>query len=160
MLLRQVYPEETYQDIIGSVYMTLGVADKKNFGQFFTPFSVAKLMAAVTMDTTNLSQYTVERPMTICDPACGSGILLLAAASVLPRDFIDEGRVEFYGMDLDKTCVDMAKLNLTLYGLVRQKGFVKTLNSLTQNEINRIPEPYKGHVQQTLFDLNERKKAA
>jgi len=60
MLLRQVYPEETYQDIIGSVYMALGVADKKNFGQFFTPFSVAKLMAAVTMDTTNLSQYTAH----------------------------------------------------------------------------------------------------
>lgn len=159
ILLKQVYPKETYQDIIGSAYMELSGSDKQ-FGQFFTPWNVARMMAEMVIGTPNLDQYTAQHPMTICDPACGSGIMLLAAAAVLPRTCIDQGRVAFYGMDIDETCVRMARLNIGLYGLNHPVGFVKATNTLTADEINRIPEPYKKQVQQTLFDLNEEKKAA
>jgi type I restriction-modification system DNA methylase subunit len=160
VFLSDVYPQETYQDIIGTVYMELGVADKKHFGQFFTPWNVARMMAQMVIAQPDLNKYTPQRPMTICDPCCGSGIMLLAAASVLPRDFIDEGRVVFYGIDIDPVCVKMAQLNASLYGLDHPLGFVKPTGEVTQEEVNRLPEPYKQQVQQTLFELDELKKAA
>jgi len=158
ILLKNVYPEQTYRDVIGDLYMGL-IGSDKGFGQFFTPWHIAKLMADLTIGTPELEQYTPQRPMTICDPACGSGVMLLAAASSLPRDFIDEGRVAFYGMDIDPTCIKMARLNMGLYGLDRPLGFVKPTNELTKDEINKLPEPYKRQVQQALFDLEEQKAA-
>ncbi len=158
ILLRNMY-ELTYQDVIGSAYMQINIANKRA-GQFFTPWNIAKMMAEMIIGEPDLKTYTPQRPMTICDPCVGSGILLLAAASVLPRSFIDEGRVLFYGMDIDETCVKMACLNASLYGLDRPSGFVKPTQELTEKEIQRIPEPYKTQVQQTLFDLGEGKKAA
>ncbi len=158
VLAKNFYPEETYRDVIGDLYMELSHSDK-GFGQFFTPWHVAQMMASITIGTPDLETYTPQRPMTICDPCCGSGVMLLAAASVLPRGFIDESRVAFYGMDIDLTCVKMARLNMGLYGLDRPMGFVKPTQDLTEDEINKLPEPYKEKVQQTLFDL-EQKKAA
>lgn len=57
------------------------------------------------------------QPITICDPACGSGIMLLASASLLPRWAIEHRLVEFYGVDIDATCTKMAMLNCRLYGV-------------------------------------------
>ena len=57
------------------------------------------------------------QPVTICDPACGSGIMLLACASVLPRWAVANRLVEFFGQDIDATCANMARINCRLYGL-------------------------------------------
>jgi len=159
ILLAQIHPDYTYQDIVGGAYMNLGTSSK-GFGQFFTPWNVARMMAEITLSQPDLSRYTPERPMTICDPSCGSGVMLLAAASCLPRSFIDEGRVAFYGMDVDRTCISMAQLNVRLYGLNVPGGFVKPTQDLTPQELDRLPEPHKSSVQQTLFDLREQDKAA
>ena len=56
-------------------------------------------------------------PVTIHDPACGSGVMFLAAASAIPQWMLDWGFVRFYGQDIDQTCVQMAKVNMMLYGL-------------------------------------------
>ncbi len=56
-------------------------------------------------------------PITVCDPCVGSGVMLLAAASCYPTWALDLGFVQFYGMDIDQTCVSMAKVNLMLHGL-------------------------------------------
>lgn len=56
-------------------------------------------------------------PITICDPACGSGVMLLAAAAECPVWAVDYAVVQFFGQDIDRTCVLMAKINLMIYGL-------------------------------------------
>ena len=56
-------------------------------------------------------------PITICDPACGSGIMLLAAAGQFPPWAFHYGLVRLYGQDIDFTCVQMCRINLRLYGL-------------------------------------------
>jgi len=150
--------EDDWNDTIGEVYMEFGHPSKSG-GQYFTPFSLAKMMAAMT--TTDIPQVIHHRiktacegdpmaesilmtgmlleqgddaenwyfnklipavahkvePVTIYDSSCGSGVMFLAAASEIPRWMLDWGFVRFHGQDIDQTCVQMAKVNLMLYGL-------------------------------------------
>ena len=56
-------------------------------------------------------------PITICDPCCGSGVMLLAGARQFPAWAAQAGLVQLYGMDIDQTCITMAQVNMMLYGL-------------------------------------------
>jgi hypothetical protein len=57
------------------------------------------------------------KPVGVCDPSCGSGRMLLAAASQFPWWAVEYGLVQFYGQDIDIDCVRMARINVMLYGL-------------------------------------------
>ena len=56
-------------------------------------------------------------PITIHDPACGSGNMMLAAASCFPLFAVRFGLVQFFGQDISHDCVLMARLNEMAYGL-------------------------------------------
>lgn len=87
-------------------------------------------------------------PIKICDPACGSGVMFLSSASLVPRWALNFGIVQFYGMDIDETCVKMAKVNCFLHGL---NGFyLKCVMSATLEEIRSIPEPLAGAYQEAI----------
>jgi hypothetical protein len=78
-------------------------------------------------------------PITVCDSCCGSGVMLIAAASQFPRWALDWGLVRFYGQDIDQKCVKMAKINCMLYGL---NGYsLKCAVELSDSELIAIPEP-------------------
>lgn len=70
--------------------------------------------------------YAHLEPITINDPACGSGIMLLAAASYCPQWALDYAVVRLYGQDIDRQCVQMARCNMMLYGL---NGYGVRLNA-------------------------------
>src|SRR4051812_7523259 len=57
------------------------------------------------------------KPVTIHDPACGSGVMLLAVASTVPPWMNHFGFIQYWGQDIDTTCVQMAQINLMLYGM-------------------------------------------
>lgn len=62
-----------------------------------------------------IEHYT---PVTVADPAgCGSGVLLLAAASQFDSWMTQLGLVQLFGIDVDDMCVQMCRVNLKLYGL-------------------------------------------
>jgi type I restriction-modification system DNA methylase subunit len=107
----------SYRDLLGETYMDFRAHDTKRFAQFFTPRNVADCMAKMMLGDDDLTRYSPDKPLSIGDPACGSGVMLLAAASFLPRQSIDSGSVYFFGQDLDKTCFDMCALNLRIYRL-------------------------------------------
>ncbi len=92
-------------DILGEYY-ELNFC-RKNSGQFFTPMHVCHLMArSICGDSKD-----IEEPKRVLDPCCGSGRTLLAGAHCMGRGH------EFYGIDIDHTCVKMTALNLFLNGI-------------------------------------------
>ena len=82
----------------------------------------------------------------VSDCACGSGVMLLAAAETTPRWALDWGLVQFYGQDIDQTCVTMARINMMLHGL---NGYsIKLALALTPDELKAVPEPYQKAYQE------------
>jgi type I restriction-modification system DNA methylase subunit len=79
-------------------------------------------------------------PVTVLDPCVGSGVMLLAAAKMTPRWALDWSLVQFYGQDLDQTCVQMARCNCMLYGL---NGYrIRCALSASKLELEALPEPH------------------
>ncbi|HAN37655.1 MAG TPA: hypothetical protein DCQ29_02030, partial [Chitinophagaceae bacterium] len=111
-------------DALGDLFMEF-LSFGKN-GQFFTPQCICDMMAAM--------QGEMEDGQSVCDCACGSGRMLLAAAK-------RNRNLRFYGSDLDITCVKMTAINLAMNSL---KGEVAWMNTITMEhygsfKIHRCP---------------------
>jgi type I restriction enzyme M protein len=100
-------PSRVSEDIIGNTYIYLiekfaSDAGKKA-GEFYTPHKVSELLAKLAQPKPG------DR---ICDPACGSGGLLVEAArEVGGRDFA------LFGMEVNGSTWALARMNMFLHGL-------------------------------------------
>lgn len=99
-------------DLIGDAYEYLmrnfASQSGKSKGQFYTPAEVSRLMAkiiGINKDSRN--------SITIYDPACGSGSLLLRALNETARDTV----VGIYGQEKDLATINMARMNMILHGM-------------------------------------------
>lgn len=100
-----------FEDILGPVYMELASRGaKKPLGQFFTPFSIAKAMAIMTLGP-NPGDGSLVRSS---DPTCGSGVMLLAFTQAALEQWGSEGlrQVALTGIDLDHYCAQMCAVQL------------------------------------------------
>jgi type I restriction-modification system DNA methylase subunit len=87
-------------------------------------------------------------PVTVMDPCVGSGVMLLAAASAIPRHYTALGLVQYCGVDIDPLCVQMTRINTMLYGLNgwsyrMEEQKQKTVSIPAQNgiwEVEKAPE--------------------
>lgn len=107
------------KDVLGTVYMILGRSQSR-FGQFFTRPEEADFLARVgntTLSTLPETAPAPDDPFMVFDPACGAGSLLVACAGRVPREWIEEGLVLFYGRDVDASALKMCRVNFALYGL-------------------------------------------
>jgi type I restriction-modification system DNA methylase subunit len=113
---------ELGNDVLGS-FFEQHLSNGRN-GQFFTPFPVCTMMAScVNTDGTTVT----GEPLRIIDPCCGSGRMLIASHRVK-----NVGKNEYYGIDIDHTCVKMAALNLFLNGMFGSE--VMCANALMPND--------------------------
>jgi type I restriction-modification system DNA methylase subunit len=101
----------------------------KGKSQYFTPWPVCKFMAAITMLVDAEEMAQIERPLRVIDPCCGSGRMLLAGATESKQ------RYEYYGIDIDYTCVQMAALNLFLNGMFNSE--VMCANALDPDDFRQ-----------------------
>src|SRR6266545_4414502 len=88
------------RDVIGAAYeRLLSGRDRRALGQFFTPLSIGRAMAAWLL---------ADEPRLLLDPACGSGSLLAAAAHERTA------ATKFVGIDVDPLAIAMASANARL----------------------------------------------
>ena len=95
-------------DLIGDAYEYLmrkfATESGKSKGQFYTPAEVSRVLAKVI----GISHETNPNA-TICDPACGSGSLLIRALEEAPVS------LSGYGQEKDTTTAGLAKMNTVLH---------------------------------------------
>ena len=89
-------------------------------GQYFTPNCIAEAMARMTFNRDDFERLVREKGVvTVCDPAVGSGVMLLAFARVVHAEFgrWGTGKLRLYGTDIDVRCVNMCRIQLRMNGL-------------------------------------------
>ena len=122
-------PSRVNEDIIGECYIYLissfaSDAGKKA-GEFYTPAAVSKLLA----------KLAAPRPgHTICDPACGSGSLLIHAATEVGSD-----NFALYGQEVNGATWALARMNMFLHAKDAARiEWCDTLNGPTLIEGDRL----------------------
>ena len=101
-------------DFLGDIFQELELASKWH-GQFFTPYPVCKMMAAMTLH--DMSPFESGKVVTISEPACGGGAMIIAACEHLRENGINYQRqLKITAMDVDLTACHMAYIQLSLLG--------------------------------------------
>ncbi len=122
-------PSRISEDVIGNVYIYLierfaSDAGKKA-GEFYTPHKVSELVARLCKPKVGAR---------ICDPACGSGGLLIEAAKA-----VGDRNYSIYGMEVNGGTWALCRMNMFLHGADSARiEWCNTLTSPTLVENNRL----------------------
>jgi len=122
-------PSKVSEDVIGNTYIYLierFAADAgKKAGEFYTPHKISELVAKLAAP---------QKGNRICDPACGSGGLLIEASrAVNDRDFA------LFGMESNGSTWALARMNMFLHGADSARiEWCDTLNSPALVENDRL----------------------
>jgi type I restriction-modification system DNA methylase subunit len=109
--------EEEPADVLGSVFMELELGNRWK-GQFFTPFHLCRLMAAMQMGDGVDAEIAAKGYITVNDPCVGGGAMPLAFAAELRAAGHDPARrLHVTAQDVDTTAVHMAYVQLSLMGV-------------------------------------------
>ncbi len=112
-------PDRVTEDIIGNAYIYLierfaSDAGKKA-GEFYTPHKVSELVARLCAPKSGA---------TICDPACGSGGLLIEAAQAVGSD-----NFSLAGMEINGATWALCRMNMFLHNM--DSAQIQRCNALT-----------------------------
>ena len=124
-ILVQSLQRNSEQDFLGEMFMSLELGNHWK-GQFFTPYSVCKAMAAINIDDA-LDKVAQKGYIAINDPACGAGATLIAARNALELAKIGGTQAFFVGQDIDRTAAMMCYVQLSLLGCA---GYVVVANTI------------------------------
>lgn len=106
---------EPFADLLGPAYMdTLGKRGQSWNGEFHTPPAVCQLIARIVAGDSPALPDT--GPITLSEPACGAGAMILAFAEALPNK-ADIRRLRVTAIDINRTACDMCFINTTLWGI-------------------------------------------
>ena len=130
--------EDGTRDFLGSIYEEEGFGDQRFGGQFFTPWPVAEMMARVTYGDGG-GPFENKPFVTVAEPACGAGRMILAFANVVRSEGAEPGkRVWFDGTDLDRQCAFMTYVQMALAGIA---GIVRHANSISFESFDKAVTP-------------------
>ncbi len=133
--------QEGPQDFLGQVFMELDLGSHWH-GQFFTPYNLSRMIAGMA-----LQELPDKDVITISEPACGSGGMLIAAAEVLRKNGIDPStRMHAVATDVDPTCFYMAYVQLSLMGISAEVILGNTLSCEVRKCWRTFASVFTGHT--------------
>lgn len=105
------------QDFLGSFYHYLELHQEQK-GQFFTPYNISRFMAEVLFEKNDARRKLEQNNyISVSDPACGAGAMLIAFANAAKRSGINyQKQVLFVAQDIDHTAAIMCYIQLSLLG--------------------------------------------
>lgn len=135
-------------DFLGQIFMSLEIGSSE-MGQFFTPYSLSRLMARLTAG--DARQQLEKAPFIMLDePAAGAGSMVIAFAEVLLEQGINPQQALFARCtDIDATAAHMCYLQLSYLGIPAEVVIGNTL-TLETRRIFRTPLWYLGNWSQRL----------
>ena len=126
-LLVNAYERDSNQDLLGELYMALGLGNDSG-GQFFTPYDVCRAMAEMMFGDVP-AKIEKKGWVSVNDPAVGAGALLIAFANVCLIKHINyQQHVLFVAQDIDYVTACMCYIQLSLLGCA---GYVYVGNTIT-----------------------------
>ena len=130
-------------DFLGRVFMQLEMGDKYR-AQFFTPWSVGVMMARMQLG--NVDDNFRDKPfITLSEPACGAGCMVLAFASVLREAGYSPHRYLWVSAtDIDPLAAGMAYIQFSLCGIAGEVVIGNALND-ERRRVLLTPAHYLGN---------------
>lgn len=126
-LIVEAIDQNPDQDFLGDLFMSLELGNQKG-GQFFTPYSVCKLMEKMNSEDVKM-QIEENGWIGVNDPACGAGALLVAFANECLMQKVNyQTSVLFVAQDIDLIAGCMCYIQLSLLGC---PGYVVVANTIT-----------------------------
>lgn len=117
------------EDVFGRLYMEANIANER-LGQFYTPYDLAKLTAALTAP--DLIRQAGEGPARVHEPACGAGAFLIALVECLHENgFNAQQRLHVDAEDISITAVHMTYIHLSLLHIPARVAHRDTLTGET-----------------------------
>ena len=129
--------ESGHQDFLGQMFMQLELGNHWH-GQFFTPYHLCHLMAQLTFGDEAVEKTKRGEIVSIQEPACGGGAMVIAIAEHVERSKGDVRRLQVHATDLDRTAANMAYIQFTMLGI---PAAVHTGNTLSMEVRDTMVTP-------------------
>ena len=124
-------------DLLGELYHSLNLSNSRN-GQFFTPIHIAEFMAEAMLGP-KCTEIEEKGYVTLCEPTCGSGVMVIAAANSLYKNHYNPSQnMCVLACDNDIRCARMAYIQLSYLGI---PAVVVHGDSLAMQEYARFYTP-------------------
>lgn len=134
------FEENPAQDFLGVLFMALELGSHWH-GQFFTPYHVCEFMAKAVILENAKAEIEEKGYISVNDPTCGAGALLIAAANEFRESGINyQTSVEFVAQDIDHTAAMMCYIQLSLLGC---PGYVIVGDTLRHPPTVPMPPDYE-----------------
>lgn len=120
-------------DVLGSIFGELELGNAAR-GQFFTPYSICHLMAGLLVGDAKAAQDAIAARgfVTVSEPACGAGAMLIAMAMHLKEVGVNfQRQMHATAVDVDSRAVHMAFVQLSLLNI---PAVIVLGNTLTMEE--------------------------
>lgn len=122
--------EFPFNDLLGPYYCEINAKSGRDFrGEFYTPREISTLMVRMIVDVEEVIERGV--PISVSEPACGSGGMVLALA----EEFAKAKAVDLIratAQDISRVACDMAYVNLTPWGIPSHIIWGDTLRNTTK----------------------------
>ncbi len=142
-----------YEDILGNIFNQLNI-ENKNISQFFTPTHISNLITKIVeIDENKISKKGF---LTLYEPACGSGGMILSYAKTLKEKGYNPSNVLYVeAWDIDILCTYMTFLQLAMYDIPAKVVNGNTL-TLKENFVLYTPQYFLGgwnFKERKLYDI-------